>query len=77
MNLQDISKLFVSKSGFMDNHFTNCKGGGGAISIAVGFVKQFLMMMMMMMMMMMCKSVPNAMQLTIALNSGGEIEQMY
>ena len=74
MDLQDISKLFVSKSGFVDNHFTNCIGGGGAISIAVGFVKQFSLMMMMMMM---CKSVPNAMQLTIALNSGGEIEQMY
>ena len=41
MDLQDIPELFVSKSDFMDNHFTNCSGGGGAISIAVGVVKQF------------------------------------
>ena len=60
VDLQDISKLFVSKSDFTDNHFTNCTGGGGAISIMVGIVKRPSLMMV-------CKSVSNTMQLTLFL----------
>ena len=60
VDLQDISKLFVSKSDFTDNHFTNCTGGGGAISIMVGIVKRPSLMMV-------CKSVSNIMQLTLFL----------
>ena len=35
LDLQDSSKLFVSKSDFRDNHFTGCNRGGGAMSITV------------------------------------------
>ena len=43
--LQDISELFVSRSDFVDNHFTACTQGGGAISIAVGIPKLLAMIM--------------------------------